>query len=84
MIRVKYCYIFMVFITLISVFETFCVDTDRHFVFVSASYNNAEWCERSLASVFDQEHTNWSMIVQQTVPELLLKVMLHNGACRIK
>lgn len=34
----------------------------KHFVFVSASYNNEQWCERSLASVFKQQYPYWSMI----------------------
>lgn len=42
--------------------STHCKDINKHFVFITASYNNATWYERSLCSVFDQDYTDWSMI----------------------
>lgn len=62
MVRTKSCHIFIVCATLISALSVCHAPSGKHFVFVSASYNNVEWCERSLASVFAQEYTDWSMI----------------------
>lgn len=52
----------VLFVGIISGQMFLCEGRDKHFVFISASYNNAEWCEKSLASVFAQDYTNWSMI----------------------
>lgn len=62
MIRSKFCHIFVVLVAFAATLSLCYENSGKHFVFISASYNNAEWCERSLASVFDQEYTNWSMI----------------------
>jgi glycosyltransferase involved in cell wall biosynthesis len=35
---------------------------ERKIVVVVASYNNQQWCEKNLKSVFDQKYDNWEMI----------------------
>lgn len=64
MVKVKKIYVFLSVALFLWFFPVRAErnSDDIHFVFISASYNNAEWCERSLASVFAQEYTNWSMI----------------------
>lgn len=37
-------------------------NVDRHFVIVSASYNNKKWYKQSLDSVFGQSYSNWHLI----------------------
>jgi glycosyltransferase involved in cell wall biosynthesis len=41
-----------------------CVSTDtqKPFVVVIPSYNNEQWCEKNLISVFDQEYDNYRVI----------------------
>ena len=63
MVRFMSCHMLIsVIISLLSVHQVLGLSSDKHFVFISASYNNAEWCERSLASVFSQDYTDWSII----------------------
>ncbi|MEX0849101.1 MAG: glycosyltransferase [Candidatus Dependentiae bacterium] len=46
----------------LSVSSMFLLAEDKKFVFVTASYNNAQWCEKNLISIFKQKHTDWRLI----------------------
>lgn len=35
---------------------------ERPFVIVTASYNNVQWCEKNLESIFSQNYDNWHLI----------------------
>jgi len=38
------------------------IKNDKQFVFIVPSYNNEQWVERNLFSMFNQTYTNWRMI----------------------
>ena len=50
------------FITLLAFYLQAIYSEQTHFVFMTASYNNEQWCEKNLLSAFNQNYDNWRMI----------------------
>lgn len=42
--------------------KTFAVSEQKPFVIISPSFNNVRWCEKNLASVFEQRYDNYRLI----------------------
>ncbi|MEX0849104.1 MAG: glycosyltransferase family 2 protein [Candidatus Dependentiae bacterium] len=53
-------FFFTFFLFFVSTFM--CASIDKHFIVVTASYNNVDWYKKNLLSIFNQEYDNWSLI----------------------
>lgn len=69
---------------LLLFFGKFCSGTQKPFVVLIASYNNEQWCERNLESVFSQEYENYRVIYvddcsTDSTGQLVDKYVQHSG-----
>src|SRR5579872_3416353 len=61
----KHCFLLLILCSAVSLFAALAPVNEkgeRHIVLVSASYNNEQWCEKNLQSVFDQNYSNYHLI----------------------